>query len=68
MVANGNRAHTRADFFYNAAAFMSENSGENAFGVVPAEGECVGMANAGGGEFDKHFASGGRGEIYFFNG
>ena len=43
--------------------FVAQHDGEEAFGVFPTQGEGVGMADAGVGDLDEHFAFFGRGHV-----
>ena len=56
VVAGLDAGHARADFDDDARALVAEHGGEYAFGVISAQGESVGVANAGVGDFDQHFA------------
>jgi hypothetical protein len=46
----------RADIDHDAGAFMAENGREDAFRVRARQGVVIGMANAGGLDFDQHLA------------
>jgi hypothetical protein len=63
MVARLDRGDAFADFDDDASAFMAEDDGEETFRVIAGEGECVGVADAGIGDLDQHFALLGRGDV-----
>jgi hypothetical protein len=55
VVAFLQRFHARAYVDNDACAFMTENRGERAFRIIAAQRESVGVADAGGFEFDENF-------------
>ncbi|MNV10787.1 hypothetical protein D3C71_1013270 [compost metagenome] len=63
MVAGLHAGHAFAHFHHDASAFMAQHHGEQAFGVVTAQGERVGVAHTGVGDLDEHFALLGRGDV-----
>ena len=48
--------HTFADFAHDAGAFVTADDRQRAFRVCAGQGEFIGVANAGGLDFDQHFA------------
>lgn len=56
MVTRLHAGHAFAHFDDDARAFVAQHGGEDAFGVVTAQREGVGVADAGVGNFDQHFA------------
>ena len=63
MVARLQAGHPFADFNNNAAAFMPQHRREHAFRIVAGKGKGIGMADAGVGDPDQHFAGLGRGDV-----
>ncbi len=57
MVARFQRGDAFADFHHDAGAFVAQHCGEQAFRVVAAEGERVGVADAGVRDLHQHFAA-----------
>lgn len=55
MVAWFDAGYAFTDFNHNANPFVTENHREYTFRVIAGEGKCVGMANAGMGDFNQHF-------------
>ena len=47
--------NTRAHVDNDTGAFMAKNGGKLAFRVVTAQSECIGVAYAGGFQFNKNF-------------
>ncbi len=56
MVADLDALHAFAHFHHDAAAFVPQHRREDAFRIVAAEGERVGVADAAGGDPHQHFA------------
>ncbi len=56
VVAGFHRQHAGADFAHDAGSFMTEDGGEDSFAVETIECVGIGVANAGGLDFDQHFA------------
>lgn len=52
MVAGFDAGYAFTDFNHNAGPFVTENHREYTFRVIAGEGKCVGMANAGMGDFN----------------
>ncbi len=52
MVARFDAGYAFTDFNHNAGPFVTENHREYTFRVIAGEGKCVGMANAGMGDFN----------------
>lgn len=52
MVAVFDAGYAFTDFNHNAGPFVTENHREYTFRVIAGEGKCVGMANAGMGDFN----------------
>ena len=65
MVAGLDAGHAFAHFHHDARAFVAQHGREDAFGVVTAQGESVGMTDAGMGDLDQHLASLGRRDVDF---
>jgi hypothetical protein len=63
MVAGLDAGHAFAHFHHDACAFVAQHGGEDAFGVVTAQGEGVGVTDAGMGDLDQHLASLGRRDV-----
>jgi len=57
VVARLQRRHAFAHFHDHARAFVAQHGGEQAFGVVAAERERVGVADAGVRDLHQHFAA-----------
>ena len=55
MIAGLQRGHALAHFDHHAGAFVAQHGGEQALGVVAAQGEGVGMADAGVRDAHQHF-------------
>ena len=56
MIAGLHARHAFADFHHHAAAFMAEHRREQAFGIVAAQRERIGVAHAGMRDAHEHFA------------
>ncbi len=56
MIARLYAGHACADLANDACAFVAENGGEDAFAIETVERVSVRVADAGGLDFDKHFA------------
>ena len=56
MIAFLERRHARAHIHHHARTLMAEHAGEEPFGVCAGEGVIIRVANAGGFDFDQHFA------------
>ena len=67
MVARFECFHTGTHVDHHAGSFVTEYRWKGAFGVVAAEGEGVGMADARRFDFDQYFAGLGPFEIEFDN-
>ncbi len=48
--------HAGANVDHDARAFVAEDGGEQPFRIGAGQGVVIGMANAGGLQFDQHFA------------
>jgi hypothetical protein len=55
VVADLDAADAVADRFHHAAAFVPQHRGEDAFRIVAAERERIGMADAAMGDAHQHF-------------
>jgi len=60
VIARLDAAYASADLFDYGAAFMSEDSREQAFGIFAGQGERVRMANAAGDDPQQDFTLFGR--------
>jgi hypothetical protein len=56
-----------ANFDHDTAAFMTQHGREHPFRIVTGERKRIGMADAGVGNFDQHFAFFRRSNINFNN-
>jgi hypothetical protein len=56
VVAGHDAGHAFADLDHDARAFMPEHDRKQAFRIVAAEREGIGMADAGVGDLDQHLA------------
>ena len=65
VVTGLDAGHAFAHFHHNASALVAQHHREQALGVFTAQGEGVGVAHAGVGDLDQHFALLGRGDIDF---
>ena len=63
MIADGDAGDAGADLDDDAAALGAEHRREDALGVVAAEGERVGVADAGGDDPDQDLAGLRRGDL-----
>lgn len=68
VIANRKFIDILADALDNAATFMAQNNGENAFGIETAQCVCVGVANTGCQYLDAHFVRFRRCDFYIFDG
>ncbi|MOA00527.1 hypothetical protein D3C78_1198970 [compost metagenome] len=57
VVAGLERGHAFAHFDHHARAFMAQHGGEQAFGIVAAQREGVGVTDAGVRDLHQHFAA-----------
>ena len=67
MIALGQRFHALADLDHDARTFVAHDGGEQAFGIGAGNGEFIGVANAGGLDFNQNLALLGAGQINFNN-
>jgi hypothetical protein len=67
MVTLFDARDTGTDIHDNASTFMSKNGWENTFGIGAGQSELVGVANAGGLDFDQHFTRLGTFEIELYD-
>ncbi|CUK03492.1 hypothetical protein PH7735_02672 [Shimia thalassica] len=65
MVAGFQRRDAFADFNNNARTFMTQNGGENPFGIISRACEFVGMANTCRFNLDKNLARFGAFKVHF---
>jgi len=65
VVAGLDAGDAGADFDDDAAAFMAEHGREDAFRIIAAERERVGVADAGRGDLHQHLARLGRRDVDF---
>ena len=56
MVAGLQAGDAFTHFHHHTAPFVAEHRREYAFRIVTGQGKRIGMANAGVGNFDQHFA------------
>ena len=56
MIAFLDAGHAAADIDHDAGTFMAEDRREQAFGIGAGQREFVGVADAGGLDFDQHLA------------
>ena len=56
VVAYFERLDPRPHFDHHASAFMAQNGGKRALGVIARERESIGVANPCGLDFHEHFA------------
>jgi hypothetical protein len=56
MIALLHAGHAAADIDHDAGALMAQDRREQAFGIGAGQREFVGMADAGGLDFDQHLA------------
>ena len=57
MIALFQRRDAWSHFDHNAGTLMAHDGGKQTLGVSARDGEFIGMANAGGLDFDEDFAS-----------
>ena len=67
MVALGQRGDALANLHHNARTLVAHDGGKQAFGIGTGNGEFIGMANAGGLDFNQNLALLGTGQINFNN-
>ena len=65
MIADFNTCDTFAECLNDAAALMAENRGKLAFGIVPRQGERIGVADARSDDAHQYFASPRRFQVDF---
>jgi hypothetical protein len=68
VVAHLDAGDALADGLDDAAPFMAQDAGEDAFRIGTGEGEGIGVADAGGDDAHPHFARLGRHDLDFFDG
>jgi len=56
MIARLQAGHALTHFNHDTAAFVAKHRRENAFRIVTGQRKRIGMAHAGMGDFDQHFA------------
>ena len=67
MVTGLDAGHAFTHLHHNTGAFVAQYNGEQAFGVFTAQGECIGVAHTGVGDFDQHLAFLRGGDVDFHN-
>ena len=56
MIARLEAGHAIAHFHHHAGTLMAQHRGKHALGIIPAQREGIGMADAGMGDLHQHFA------------
>ena len=67
VIARLHAGNALAHLHDDARAFVPQHGGKDAFGIIAAQGEGVGVAHAGVGDAQQHFARAGRGHVDFNN-
>ncbi|MDR6354924.1 hypothetical protein Q3H58_001595 [Pseudomonas psychrotolerans] len=65
VIAHGDRGHALAHRLDDATALVTEDAGEDPFGILAGQGVGIGVADAGGDDADEHFAGLGRLDVHF---